>query len=81
VHKDFQKQGIASKLLLELERKAETLQADVISSDVSITVRSFFENRGYDVIKENINRVNEIDLINYRVEKNLRDNFKSKSKS
>lgn len=81
MHKDFQKQGIASKLLLELERKAETLQADVISSDVSITVRSFFENRGYDVIKENINRVNEIDLINYRVEKNLRDNFKSKSKS
>ena len=71
VHKDFQKQGIASKLLSELERKAKTLEVDLISSDVSITARPFFENKGYALLRTNINLINGVNLINYEMTKKL----------
>lgn len=71
VHKDFQKQGIASKLLSELERKAKTLEVDLIRSDVSITARPFFEHKGYVLLRVNINHIKGVNLINYKMTKKL----------
>ncbi|MDE7082338.1 MAG: GNAT family N-acetyltransferase [Clostridia bacterium] len=46
VHKDYQKQGIATTLCNELEKGFS-----VIKTYASITAKPFFENRGYSVIK------------------------------
>ena len=47
VHKDFQGQGIASKICDLLEKGFSE-----ITVHASITAKGFFENRGYSVIKE-----------------------------
>lgn len=46
VHKDYQKQGIATALCNELEACFQT-----IKTHASITAEPFFENRGYTVVK------------------------------
>ena len=46
VHKDYQKQGIATALCNELEKGFS-----VINTFASITAKPFFENRGYSVVK------------------------------
>ena len=46
VHKDFQRLGIAAKLCDELEKGFED-----ITVYASITAKSFFEKRGYVVLK------------------------------
>lgn len=48
VHKDYQRQGIASAICDKLEREA---QGRVVTH-ASITARPFFEKRGYKLIKE-----------------------------
>lgn len=71
VHRDYQGQGIAKRLLAELEAEASRQGKSVLSSDVSITARPFFEKKGFRVIHRNeIPRKGEI-LINFRVQKEL----------
>lgn len=48
VHKDYQRKGIATAICNQLEA---AVQEDIITH-ASITARSFFEKRGYKVIKE-----------------------------
>ncbi len=52
VHKDYQGQGIATKIADELENHVLEHDIKVITTHASITAKSFFENRGYKVIKE-----------------------------
>lgn len=47
VHKDYQKQGIATALCSELEKGFS-----VINTFASITAKPFFESRGYVVVNE-----------------------------
>ena len=47
VHKDFQRQGIATALCDELEKGFT-----VIKTYASVTAKPFFEKRGYKTIKE-----------------------------
>ena len=49
VHKDCQGKGVASALCDVLE---QTARADCFVVHASITARSFFEHRGYHVVKE-----------------------------
>lgn len=49
VHKDYQRQGIATALCDELERRVHVKK---IETHASITARPFFEARGYHVVKE-----------------------------
>ncbi len=49
VHKEFQRQGIATAICDVLERTAET---DFFTVHASITARPFFEKRGYTLLKE-----------------------------
>jgi putative acetyltransferase len=48
VHKDYQGQGIASKLCDQLEKSVR----EPVVTHASITARPFFEQRGYRVVKE-----------------------------
>lgn len=71
IHKDFQRQGIAAKLLTELELEAKKQHSKILTSDISITAKPFFEKKGFIVKAEQKNiRHNEI-LINYKMEKEI----------
>lgn len=71
IHKDFQRQGIADKILTQIETQAQKMGHSSLSSDVSITARPFFEKRGFSVLKEQQNIRKGIELINYKMGKQL----------
>jgi putative acetyltransferase len=72
VDKDTQGQGVASALLSEIERKAIEQNNDLISSDVSITAKGFFEKKGFIVEKQQLKKSKQKELINFRMIKKLK---------
>lgn len=66
VHKDYQNRGIATAICNELEHAANKVK---ITTYASITAKSFFEKRGYKVIKEQHVERKGILLTNYLMEK------------
>ncbi|GBD62316.1 GNAT family N-acetyltransferase [Tetragenococcus halophilus] len=66
VHKDFQNQTIASKLINYLEKN---IQNRKFSTFASITAKPFFIACGYKVIRTNIVNLREQQLENYYMEK------------
>lgn len=64
VHKDFQRNGIAKKLLTEIEKYADTLPIKTIFAHVSKTARPFFETNRFIKTGEKINKVNNIEYAN-----------------
>ena len=64
VHKDYQKQGIASALCDKLENGFTK-----ITTHASITAKPFFLHRGYKVVKDQQVERNGIFLTNYVMEK------------
>lgn len=71
VHKDTQGQGIATRLLWEIEAHARTCGIHEITSDVSITARPFFAKQGYIVAQENIVLRENEQLLNYKMRKSI----------
>jgi putative acetyltransferase len=71
VHKDWQGRGIATRLLAEVEGIARTYGVTVITTEVSLTARSFFEKKGYKVIKEQKCQTNRLRLTNFVMKKFL----------
>lgn len=71
IHKDFQRQGIANKLLTLLELEAKKRSSKTITSDISITAKPFFEKKGFIVKAKQKNIKSGVELINYKMEKNL----------
>ncbi|MFD2942829.1 GNAT family N-acetyltransferase [Flavobacterium notoginsengisoli] len=69
IHKDFQRQGIADKLLKALEVEAKNQHSKIITSDISITAKPFFEKKGFVVKVEQKNVRLGAELINYKMEK------------
>src|SRR5699024_10461668 len=66
VHKDHQRQGIASAICDELER---AVPAEKITTHASITAKPFFLKRGYRVVLEQQVERGGLLLINYVMEK------------
>lgn len=71
VHKDYQRQGIASKLLRIIESQVMMNDFEVIKSDVSKTALPFFDNKYYEVIKKQKKNFKGLVFENYLVEKVL----------
>lgn len=71
VHKDYQHLGIASQLYKLLEKEALFHNQKVLTADVSKTAKPFFERMGFTVIQEQTVNVKGVDLINYKMEKEL----------
>ena len=62
VHKDHQGKGIATKLLAELEKFAGSLELKEIWAQVSITARPFFRSKGFEITKEFITRIDDVEF-------------------
>lgn len=66
VHKDHQREGIASAICDELE---QAIAAGKITVHASVTARPFFEHRGYYVVRQQEVFRNGIALTNFVMEK------------
>lgn len=66
VHKDYQRQGIATAVCDKLERAFDVTQ---ITAHVSITAKPFFTHRGYEIVKEQQVVREGITLKNYIMQK------------
>ena len=71
VHKDYQRLGIASKLMRIIESQVMMNGFEIIKSDVSITALPFFDNKYYNVIKKQKKSFKGLVFENYIVEKEL----------
>ncbi|MCB0444674.1 MAG: GNAT family N-acetyltransferase [Gelidibacter sp.] len=71
VHKDYQRKGIATKLMQIIESKVIDNGYEIIKSDVSITALPFFENQYYDVEKKQKKNLKGLAFENYLVSKVL----------
>ncbi|MBR9914072.1 MAG: GNAT family N-acetyltransferase [Algicola sp.] len=71
VHKDFQRQTIASKLLRIMESRVSINGFDMIKSDVSITALDFFDSHFYEVEKKQKKSFKGMVFENYIVYKEL----------
>ncbi|WP_125722213.1 GNAT family N-acetyltransferase [Flavobacterium ustbae] len=71
IHKDFQRQGIADKILAELELEARKHNSKILTSDISITAKPFFEKKGFVAKAKQKNIRENVELINYKMEKEL----------
>ena len=69
VHRDFQRRGVATALINELERRAQKNGLSGFETYASITARPFFEKHGYTVEKENTVITNGVKLLNYKMVK------------
>lgn len=71
VHKDWQRQKIATQLLIYLEQYAKTHNQQKLIAHVSITAKPFFLKQGFQVICQQQVVKNNIVLINYEMKKYL----------
>lgn len=71
VHMSYQNQGVATALLRDIENYANSISLSEITSDVSVTAKSFFENQGYIIVSKNIIKRSGQELINYTMKKNI----------
>jgi putative acetyltransferase len=72
VHKDYQRQGVASELIKVLESESARCGSNRVSADASITARPFFERYGYKVLKEQKKSIQSVEIINYWMVKELK---------
>lgn len=68
VHKDYQRQGIATALCDKLENIIKT---DCITTHASITAKPFFEHRGYNVVKQQTVERKGVFLTNFIMKKSM----------
>jgi len=72
VHKDYQRQGVATALTNIIENEAVLYGIRELTADVSITAKPFFEKKGYEVIrKQSVERKGQL-LTNYTMRKELK---------
>ncbi|MDR2010751.1 MAG: GNAT family N-acetyltransferase [Bacteroidales bacterium] len=71
VHKDCQNAGVATTLYKEVEKYAINNNIHKITSEVSITALSFFENKGFRIDEEQKRIANKLYLTNYKMSKEL----------
>lgn len=71
VHKDYQRQGIASALVERLEQEARQLGLLEMDTEASITAKPFFECHGYRVQESQVVERRGVQLVNYKMLKSL----------
>jgi putative acetyltransferase len=71
VQKDFQRRGIAGKLLDRIELQARQNCIILLSTDASITAYPFFKQHGFNEVKRQTVEVNGVSMDNYAMQKSL----------
>lgn len=69
VHHEYQGFGIGSALMHSIDMEAKNKLLLKIDAEVSITAKSFFENKGFHVIKKHCDIINNVELIHFVMEK------------
>lgn len=69
VHHAYQSCGIGTAICDKLEQYAMQQGAQQITVHASITAKSFFQKRGYDLIQEQLVKRNDVFLKNYKMQK------------
>ncbi|WP_323757621.1 GNAT family N-acetyltransferase [Roseivirga sp.] len=75
VHYKHLRKGIANLMMDALEKEAETCRVKELYSNVSKTAKPFFEQRGFQVVKENWMKVDGISINNYKM---VKQNFQER---
>lgn len=71
IHKDFQNYGVATAIVNNLEEEAKKHGIKEITTHASITAKSFFEKRGFVVVKEQQWPIRGVKLTNFVMKKLL----------
>ncbi|RYD92887.1 MAG: GNAT family N-acetyltransferase [Sphingobacteriales bacterium] len=71
VHRDHQGKGIANALVDMLESYAVRHDAPMLTADVSVTARPFFEKKGFEVLREQQVEIDAVSLTNFKMQKSL----------
>ena len=71
VHKDFQRQGIASRLLNQLELLAAIDELNALTTEASLSGKPFFERKGFMVLESRRVKIGKESLPNFKMEKRL----------
>lgn len=66
-HHEFQRQGVGSALFSAIEKEAIKNSISEMYSNVSITARPFFEAMGFSVEKEQVLKVRDQQLKNFKM--------------
>ncbi|RBL89605.1 GNAT family N-acetyltransferase [Chitinophaga flava] len=67
VHKDYQRQGIATLLANHIIQTAKELGIPLLTAYVSITARLFFEKIRFRVVQEQSVNIDGVELTNYQM--------------
>ncbi len=67
VHKDYMGLGIASNIYEKLVEESLKHGCEHITADVSKTALPFFKSKGFKVLKENKNVLNDVVIVNYHM--------------
>lgn len=73
VDHDFQRRGVGRKLFEHVATEARRKGARRLTTNASITARSFFERMGFKVLREQQVEVRGVCLLNYQMEKHIED--------
>lgn len=71
VHPAFTRCGVASFIYKHLEEQAKLNDCRDLIAEVSITARPFFEKMGFKVQYEQNKKVQDVQILNYRMSKTL----------
>ena len=69
VHKDYQGNGVATAIVEVLESELMLRNITSLTTHASITARTFFEKRGFKMVKENIVVRCGVEMSNYEMVK------------
>ena len=71
IHKNFQRKGIAKKIVIKLEEIALELGLKEVSTESSITAKPFFETMGYHILEQQLKEHRGEQFINFVMKKQL----------
>lgn len=69
VHHEYQRKGVSTLLVSELEKFAKAHQISIITTEVSITAKPFFIHVGYEVMQEQRVEKRGVYLNNFKMQK------------
>ena len=72
IHKDHQREGIATKLLQELEKYVLKSNIEEVWSDVSITAKPFFQSRGFIISEIYVRQLKGVEFTNTIMRKRMK---------
>ncbi|MBD6616614.1 GNAT family N-acetyltransferase [Komarekiella sp. 'clone 1'] len=68
-HKDFQRQGVGTQILEQIESKARSLEIKKLFTEASITAKPFFESKNFIVVRKQEVKRRGQKFINFVMEK------------